>query len=319
MNRGQDITVFLEQSGWQDAAQLPLAGDASSRRYLRLKRGSQSRIMMDAPPQSCGSSQMFITIATHLRSAGFNAPEIFDTDVRQGLILMEDFGDALIANVLAADPAREHELYAAVIDVLARLNTCPWPDRLTPKSPAKLAEMASLIFAHYAPDVHAEDQRAALALLEKHLNATMDLPPALALRDFHAENLIWLPGQTPRMRIGLLDFQDAIVTHPAYDLVSLLKDARRDVSSDVEEAMITRFIDQTGLDEARLRHGYAVMGLQRNLRILGVFCRLASARAKPHYLSLLPRVWGHVQDALSTPALIDLKAAFACLPTPEDR
>jgi len=129
----------------------------------------------------------------------------------------------------------------------------------------------------------------------------------LIQRDFHAENLLWLPNRTGVQRVGLLDFQDARTGHPAYDLVSLLKDARRDVPAKVERAMIARYVQNTNSDPRAFDAAYQLLGVQRNLRILGVFARLSLHFNKPHYVDLIPRTWAHLMQGLSHPALKKLR------------
>jgi aminoglycoside/choline kinase family phosphotransferase len=149
------------------------------------------------------------------------------------------------------------------------------------------------------------------------LEAAADGPPILALRDFHAQNLIWLPDRSGPARVGLLDFQDAMASHPVYDLVSLLEDARRDVPADLRAAMMARFAERSGMARPRLDAAAAVLGAQRALRILGVFARLSMHFDKPGYVALVPRVWAHLQRDLAHPAAAPLRAAVAAiLPEP---
>lgn len=319
MTRAGLIDAFLAAAGWGGAKRSALAGDASARRYLRLHlAGGATAILMDAPPEICGSQEPFVQITAHLRQRGLAAPEILAADVGGGLLLLEDFGDGLVAR-LAEDPGRAEALYGAAVDVLAHVHGGDCPPGMSPVSVDRLVAMISPLFEHYAPGLTGQERSMAQETLRHRLSIMPGLAPSLALRDYHAENLIWRPAQTGLARVGLLDYQDAVVTHPAYDLVSLLRDARRDVPAALEAAMVARFLSATGLPRDAFLQGYALIGLQRNLRILGIFCRLAQEHGKPRYLGLLPRVWGHVRRTLDDGAFADLREAFAALPAPEAR
>ena len=141
-------------------------------------------------------------------------------------------------------------------------------------------------------------------------------PAVTVLRDYHAENLIWLPEREGARRAGLLDFQDAWIGHRAYDLVSLLQDARRDVSEETAAACMRHYLDGSGLDAERFEAACAVLGAQRNLRILGVFARLAVTRGNPRYIDLVPRVWHHLERDLAHPALAEVRRILDVLPAP---
>ena len=312
--------AFLKNAAWENASYTPLAGDASARRYMRLSQGDNTAILMIAPPNTCGSLTPFLNIAKHLKTQGLRAPEIFATDQTNGFMLLEDFGDHLLATLADRSPDKAIGLYEQATDVLIKLHGAPWPPDMAPTSNETLVEMIQLVFDHYAPSTAPGDQSKAKHALASHLQALPHLPHSLSLRDYHAENIVWLGDHAEGTdAMGLLDFQDAFVTHPSYDLVSLCQDVRRDVSPEIEQACIARFLSGTGLDEHAFLAGYYAIGLQRNLRILGVFCRLATQRKKPQYRALLPRVWQHLQNTLERPEMADLKQAFACLPPPQER
>jgi len=317
MSREDLIVGFLESEGLGDWQRVALAGDASARRYERLigPEGG-SLILMDADPQTCGSSEPFMDIRSHLYRFGFSAPTLHAEDIENGFLILEDFGDALFARVMAEDPARERALYLVAADLLARLQSKPCPPDLEPKDAAALADMIAPAFEDYAPEL-ASRLPAVRAAFERALTPVATVTPVLALRDFHAENMILLPDRKGDRQVGLLDFQDAFLTHPAYDLVSMLQDARRDLALGTEEAVLKYFIDSTSADDAAFRSAYAVLGAQRNLRILGVFSRLAQSRGKPQYRALQPRVWRHLQADLAHPALAELRGLLAELPAPE--
>ncbi|WP_371060861.1 aminoglycoside phosphotransferase family protein [Rhodosalinus sp. 5P4] len=317
-DRARRIAAFLAVAGWEDAAARPLAGDASSRRYARLRRADGAgAVLMDADPATGETVRPFRWIARHLLGLGLSAPRILAADETGGLLLLEDLGDALVGRVAAAEPAAEPRLYAAAAGTLAALHRHAPPDRVDPATPARLAAMTDPAFTHYAPEMPDARRRQAVQALEDLLARHADAATVLVLRDFHAENLIWLPERDEAARIGLLDFQDAIAGHPAYDLASLLTDARRDVSPAAADAARRAYLDATGTQAEAFGTAMAVLGVQRNLRILGVFARLARMHGKPGYLGLLPRVWAHLQADLSRPALATLSAALdGALPPP---
>jgi N-acetylmuramate 1-kinase len=300
--------AFLDRTGWARAQRAPLAGDASNRRYerLRLPGTRQSAVLMDAPPQMGEDARPFIAIARHLRGLGLSAPKIYAEDTDQGFLLLEDLGDALFARCLEKQPDQEPLLYANAIDVLIALHRAPLPAVHTYGAPM-MADLAELAFTRYAQTVTGRADLATRTRFNaqfREILAQIPNPgPVLVLRDYHAENLIWLPDRAGVARVGLLDFQDAMAGHPAYDLVSLLQDVRRDVSEETERNMIARYIDATGQDAATFRAAYAVQGAQRNLRILGVFARLATEYGKPQYVDLIPRVWACLMRDLQHPAL----------------
>ena len=302
-----------------------LAGDASNRRYERLAGADgKSVVLMDAPPEKGEDVRPFIRIAEYLRAQGLSAPEILARDVEHGFLLLEDLGDDLYARVILREPVLEKELYEAATDALVALHQAPIPD-LEPYGPRMMAEMAGLALSKYRDGIlggqdpklqsRFEDQ------FEDILRETVKGDPVLVQRDYHAENLLWLPAREGVARVGLLDFQDARSGHRAYDLVSLLQDARRDVPAGIEMQMIARFIEKTGVEDSGFRTAYAVLGVQRNLRILGVFARLSLDRGKPHYLALIPRVWDHVIRGLDHPALAPIAGMLRDTlpaPTPEN-
>ncbi len=299
------VDGFLQRSGWAGAARGPLAGDASSRSYERLTGPNGTAVLMHDPQ---GDVALFARLARHLNGIGLSAPEIMAEDAGLGLLLTEDFGDGLVARLCEANPADEVQYYAAAGTLLAHLHRQPLPDGLVRTTPEALGQATDLAFHFYCSDAHAADARAAqcAALFARAIAAHAPNADVLVLRDFHAENLIWLPGREGVRRLGLLDFQDALIGHHGYDLVSLIQDARRDVSDTAAKAAIESYLSGTATPgfEAAL----AVLGAQRNLRILGIFARLAQVAGKPRYIDLIPRVWAHLQSDLSHPALKDIRA-----------
>ena len=310
--RTELATAFLATTDWRAATKRPLAGDASNRKYDRISAaGLPPAVLMDAPPEKGEDVRPFIAIARHLSAQGLSAPTIYAEDITNGFLLIEDLGDDLFARVVAAQPDLETKLYQSAIDALIVAQKAT-PPKLAPYDANEMATTAMLVPDWYLPhstgaatpaDVRAEYD----GLVRDMLARLMVGDPVLVQRDYHAENLLWLPDRPNAACVGLLDFQDAMLGHPAYDLASLLKDARRDVSPSVQKDMLDYYIAQTHADQDRFAAAYAACSAQRNLRILGVFTRLCVRDGKPSYPDLMPRVWGNLMDDLSHPDLADLR------------
>ena len=308
---------FLDRTDWAGIEPVSLAGDASNRRYDRLMRNDQSVVLMDASPEKGEDVRPFVRIAAFLSDCGLAAPRIHAQDIENGFLLLEDLGDDLFARVCDAKPEMEHALYTAATDVLVHLHRFE-PPQLEPYSPAFMTDMSALAWTWYQRGISGEAHGAEAFRVAFHPLLEQYAPDQTVLiqRDYHAENLLWLPERDGVLRVGLLDFQDARTGHPAYDLVSMLKDARRDVPPQIEEAMIARYIDETGTDPAAFKAAYQVLGVQRNLRILGVFARLSLHYNKPSYVDLIPRVWNHLQNGLDHPVLAPVAQIVRNLPEP---
>lgn len=314
--------AFLAHAGWADADQRFLAGDASDRSYARLIRGPETAVLMDAPPGKGDDPAAFVAIARHLRHLGLSAPRVLAEDLTHGFLLLEDLGDALFARLIPTDPAAETPLYAAATDVLVHLQARPAAPGLPDLGAQDWARAAAFALDWYRFAITGDRVDAAgfVARLTDLLSTHADGPRVMILRDYHAENLLWLPQRAGLRRVGLLDFQLAQMGQPGYDLVSLLQDARRDVPEAVETAMIRRFVVATGTAEAAFAPAYAALGAQRALRILGIFARLCLQGGKPQYVALIPRVWAQLHRNLAHPALAPLAAICQNLlpePTPE--
>jgi aminoglycoside/choline kinase family phosphotransferase len=347
--RAEAMDAFLAGAGWGAALRAPLPGDASTRRYVRLSRNGRPAMLMDQPqgaetPPAAASATpderralgynavarlaggdcgRFVAAANYLRKHGLSAPEILAADPKQGFVIIEDLGDGLFADVV--DGGNELELYRGAAEVLATLHADRAPAVLPPDKAlhafdetAVTAEVDLLTdwfmpvaLARAAePDEIAEHRtlwRAALAELKPD--------PVFVHRDYHAQNLLWLPQRKGVARVGLIDFQDAVAGSKAYDLISLVEDARRDVAPEIAAATTTHYLETmraqgTPLDEADYRGQMAVMAAQRNAKIAGIFARLYKRDGKARYLSYLPRVWGHLNRDLEHPALRGLKAWY---------
>lgn len=304
--------AFLAAHGWEGAEIRPLAGDASFRRYFRVIHGPRRAVLMDAPPEH-EDVRPFLAIARHLSGLGLSAPGIEAEDVGGGLLLLEDFGDRLAGALLRAGAIAEEPLYRDAITLLAGLARDPLPLSLAPYDMGVLRREIALFPEWYLPALDLPFDRAGwLAAWGAVLPRVAAPDPAvLVLRDFHVDNIILLdrPGLAG---LGLLDFQDALAGHPAYDLVSLLQDARRDVSPALEAAMLARYTREAGVvDIDGFRAEYEILGAQRNVKILGIFSRLWRRDGKPGYLAYQPRVWGYFERNLAHPALAPVAAWFA--------
>ena len=304
---------FVRGAGWGDATERLLAGDASFRKYFRLHRGGTTVVVMDSPAAH-EPVEPFVRIGRHLRALGLSAPEILAADLAQGFLLLEDLGDDTFARVLAKG-GDEVELYERATDVLVALHCAP-DHGLLPGLGAYLGEglieAAMLLPEWYLPEAsgrptpepEADAYRAAWRQCLARLPAGGD---TLLLRDYHKDNLLWLPARPGVKACGLLDFQDAQRGHASYDLVSLIEDARRDVSPIAYERCLARYIAETGLDAADFRTGFALMAAQRHARVIGLFVRLWRRDGKPDYLVHLPRVWRLFEGALKHEALAPLR------------
>ncbi len=316
MNEYPDgLERFVAKAGWADAQIEPIPGDASFRRYFRLRRDDGGRsgaepstaMLMHAPPPE-EDPRPFLNVAHWLTNHGLRAPAIFAEDAARGWVLTEDFGDSRMREWVDANPAHERAAYEAAIDTLVELHrkpVGPFPEY----DMATYRREVGLLVDWYAPaaglDVDVDGYGAAWSEVLEPVIARQ-AAPVTALRDYHAENIMLLSGRTnddvqPDAQ-GLIDFQDALVGHPAYDLVSLLQDARREVSTELEDAMLARYRDKAA-PRGDFAADYARLGAQRNAKIVGIFTRLHRRDGKPRYLSLIPRVWQAMERDLAHPAL----------------
>ncbi len=341
--------AFLADAGWASATARPLAGDASTRSYVRMIDKGRNALLMIAPPgaeaaacppeasasERCalGYNAMarlagpnlfaFLSIGETLRAAGLSAPEIYAVDAANGFALIEDLGDDLYTTAIAAG-ADEPELYRAAVDALITLRGAgltPPPtadyqmlvyDEIAMKAEVDL--LAEWFWPHMTGDALSAEQYEAYNTIWSDIIADVSAPHLMVLRDYHAENLLWLPNREAAARVGVIDFQDGLFGHAAYDLVSLLEDARRDVDPTLARSVLDYYSQQAvqfpDFDEERLRRDYAILGAQRNAKILGIFARLINRDQKPRYLQFLPRVEAHFRQNLRSPALAELRHFF---------
>jgi len=309
------VESFLETAGWADAAIEPLAGDASFRRYFRVRHGERTAMLMDAPPPN-EDPRPFLRAAKWLDANGMRAPLILAEQPDRGLVLLEDFGEARMRDYLDQWPDDEQEVYRAAVDALVALHALP-PGPFLDYNLAEYQREARLFVDWYCPAQSLYvDGNAYTAAWEEAMRPLLgrQKPGVTVLRDYHAENIMLLGALQKQ---GLLDFQDALVGHPAYDLVSLLQDARRDVSPDLEAVMIDHYLRATGVSAEDFRADYARLGAQRNAKIVGIFVRLWKRDGKQRYLGLIPRVWALLERDLAHPALAPVARWFdANVPAP---
>lgn len=314
MTRKAARQEFLDGAGWGAAACVALAGDASLRRYFRLSGTDSTAVLMDAPPGP-EDVRPFLRVAALLAEWGYSAPRIMASDADAGFVLLEDIGDDSFTKIIASG-ADERELYEAAVDLLTDLQRHAPPGDLPTFDGERILREADLFLDWTLPALTGEASPPALyrgyrALWRDLLPLITGGDAAVALFDYHADNLHWLPARQGLRRVGLLDFQGAVRASPALDLVSLLEDARRDVPPDLAEAMIARYMTNAGVaDEDAFRASYAAQGARRNARILGVFGRLWLRDGKAGYLGFMPRVWRHLEGDLAHPAVAPLRAWF---------
>lgn len=302
------LSTFLETAGWADAAVEPLAGDASFRRYFRVRKGERTAMLMDAPPPN-EDPRPFLRAAKWLDANGMRAPHVLAENHDRGLVLLEDFGEARMRDYLDQWPDDEREVYRAAVDTLVALHALP-PGPFLDYNLAEYQREARLFVDWYCPAQNLYvDGNGYTAAWEEALSPLLgrQRPGVTVLRDYHAENIMLLNALQKQ---GLLDFQDALIGHPAYDLVSLLQDARRDVSPQLEAEMFDHYVRATGKPAEEFLADYARLGAQRNAKIVGIFVRLWKRDGKPRYLDLIPRVWGLLERDLAHPALAPVAQWF---------
>lgn len=305
------LNEFLAEAGWGEAQVEPLAGDASFRRYFRIRDEARTAMLMDAPPPE-EDPRPFIHVGNWLAGQGLRAPAIHAAWAARGLVLLEDFGNLRMRDWLDEHPGDETAIYSTAIATLAQLHRCP-PGPFAPYDMDVYLREVSL-FPQWFCDAAgiAVDAEAYVAAWREALEPMMarQQPGVTVLRDYHAENIMLLdPEASDGGEQGLIDFQDALVGHRAYDLVSLLQDARRDVSIELEAEMLTLYAGMADCDE-EFAADYARLGAQRNAKIVGIFARLWKRDGKPRYVSMIPRVWEAMERDLAHPAMVPVSRWF---------
>lgn len=310
--------TFLANAGWAGAKVSVLAADASFRSYYRVQLNDRQCVLMDAPPPE-EDIRPFVTVARYLAQLGFSAPRILAEDERRGFLLLEDLGDDTYTRIFEAG-GDQGQLYDAAIDTLVHLHELA-SDKTAPGDiPAydmdRLLAEAMLFLDWYMPAVGAPvDDTDRDVYEDAWRNVFADIATrreTLVLRDYHVDNLMWLPARSGTARCGLLDFQDALIGARAYDLMSLIEDARRDVDHKRADRLIERYIAACGdIRESDLRRDIAILGAGRHAKVIGIFTRLCRRDGKSRYLVHIPRVWRLLENSLSHPALSPLALWFA--------
>ncbi len=304
MNIPEKAVDFLSEVDWAGAQIKPLAGDASFRRYFRVNKEDKHAILMDAPPPH-EDPKPFIAMAQYLTGAGFRAPQIYGSNLENGLVLIEDFGDQRMREHLDDAPQDEEVIYKQAIDIIVKLAATKPADIPSYDEEIYIREV-NLLPEWYLPAVNIECDAIIYENLWKEALAPIyGAKKVTVLRDYHAENAMLLSDGD----MGIIDFQDALVGHQAYDLVSLLQDARRDVSPELEQKMLAYYGQNIEVDRDFLDH-YAILGAQRNAKIIGIFARLCFRDGKHKYLDYLPRMWRLLERDLQNPALSTIKNWF---------
>ncbi len=342
------LMAFLDAAPrWRDARITGLRGDASTRSYARLSGAAGTVLLMDAPIQPDGPPirdglsysriarlaenmvRPFVAIGEVLRRAGLSAPAVEAFDLDRGMLLVEDLGDRGFATELAQG-ASQAELWRAAVDALIRLRQVPLPARLPLPDGSTYTlprrdraafeiELELLLDWHWPAIKGASAPRSVrdefLALWSPVLDRLLALPGGWFLRDYHSPNLIWLPERSGIARVGIIDFQDALDEHAAFDLVSLLQDARIHVPAELESELFAYYCTEVAkrepaFDQAAFKAAYADFGAQRNTRLLGLWLRLLVRDHKPQYVRLIPHTWGYLERNLRAPALADLAAWY---------
>ncbi|MDB2414703.1 phosphotransferase [Rickettsiales bacterium] len=315
--REELILKFLADNNLEGFKREPMSSDASFRRYERLVAGDKSFILMDAPPEK-EDVLPFINIDGYLRRRDLNAPEIYAKDENNGFLLLEDFGDFSFTNVLSGkteygDKYSEAELYIAATNVITQLHRSTLPNVMPKYDDELLLNECELLTKWYCPNIlggKIDD-----SAKDEYLSIWKDLckkahigDDVVVLRDYHADNLMWLPERLGAKNVGILDFQDAVIGSPVYDIVSLLEDARRDVDSETVYAVIDHYLSlRKSIKKDDFMAAYAILAAQRNCKIIGIFARLAVRDGKERYLDYLPRVWGHLERGIEHPVLLPFK------------
>jgi N-acetylmuramate 1-kinase len=308
IRRREELENFLSKTEFAGALLEPLAGDASARRYVRVNISGRQAMVMDTPAEG-ENFPAFVQVAEYLRDSGYSAPQILARDMGEGFLLLEDFGDESFTKILKGKINEQETLYSAAIDLLTKWQSLDISDLSLPFYDEELyLREVSLFPDWFLPQIMGVEQAASLRAeyMEIWRRILRSFPVAkntFVHRDFHADNLMWLAGQQGVKRVGLLDFQDAVIGDSAYDMVSLLEDARRDVPQEITDLMIEKYLNKTGQNRENFLSAYNLLGAQRNSKIIGIFVRLAVRDGKQNYLKMLPRVWKHLERDIKHPLL----------------
>ena len=309
-SRLDQINAFLESNQIKEKKIKAITSDASFRRYFRVA----DKILMDADPRLVDDLDAFINIDNLLISMSLNAPKIYSIDKENGFLLLEDLGDNLFSKVLNTN--NEESLYKKAIDILIYLhnkniNQLSKNNLVENYSDEKLISETELFIEWYIKSYLniniSENQINEFKEIFSKIITTLNLKyDTLVLRDFHVDNLVFQHSKSGLCQVGLLDFQDAVLGQSSYDLISLIEDVRRPISSELKLSLIKYFIDATGYDSMQLYNEMALYSVQRNLKILGIFCRLSIRDQKSQYMKFNDNAWQFINNNLKNPIMIDI-------------
>lgn len=294
---------FLAKNNFANCEITKVAGDASFRSYYRVFAQNKNFILMFAPP-AYEKVEPFIAVDEFLVTNDLPAPKIYAKDFEQGFLLLQDFGDDSLNKFLTKNPELELDFYKKSVNCLVELHKKPDPDFLRYYNNAELTREVMLFVDWYLPLKNktmslvqkSAFKSAFLELFDELQNSTLITKPSVILRDYHADNLMILPDET----IGLIDFQDALIGSKAYDLVSLLEDARRDIDAKTCDKVYDYFTRESKIDEVEFKKEYEILSLQRNIKIVGIFARLYLRDKKSNYLNYLPRVENFIHKRINS-------------------
>jgi N-acetylmuramate 1-kinase len=332
LKRNAEIENFLSQTSWSKAKRLFLEGDASSRRYETLNGDHGCVILMDMPQRPDGPPVIHgkpysavahlaeglssvVTVNLQLTSFDYSAPKIEAHSSEHGLAIIENLG-GLVYGRMMLDGADMREPMIAAVELLADMQSKSWPTTINSYDIEALLIEADLLVSWFWPFIHrgtpAQSLHDSFAdVWRKILPFTISETPYWVMRDFHSPNLIWLPDRDNIKRVGLIDTQDAVLGHPAYDLASLLQDARVDIDFSWADELFHHYETlrhkQGSFNAEKFSTAYCILGAQRATKILGIFARLAKRDGKPGYLKHMPRVSRYLVRNLSHPELVELK------------
>jgi aminoglycoside/choline kinase family phosphotransferase len=313
---------FLQKHNFAHYRRDKMKEDASFRKYERITTDHKTYLLMDAPPDK-EKVIPFIEIGNFLYNNNFSAPEIIAQDTDNGFLLLEDFGDELYTKVLSENEKDEEYFYRIAINALIQLQNTEIKDNFLPKYDDETLINEALLFTQwYLPILTGEQTKDELVeeykeILIYLLQYTKSLGEVFVHRDYHADNLLWLEEREGTSRVGIIDFQDAVIGSPIYDMVSILSDVRRDVSQDTVDKMISHYLNaKPSISRKDFLSSYAILGAQRNLKIIGIVARKSLRDHNSSYLNLLPRAWKHVETSLKHPLLLPLQKWLNKVVTP---
>ena len=311
-NRDLNLYSFVLNCGFKEEDIIPIKNDASFRKYYRIK--NKKLIVMDAPPDKGESIEQFRTIADIIHTFNLSAPQIVSFDTKQGFMLLEDFGQTSFSNILNKD--NESKLYKKAIEVLIQINK---QSKSKEKKISKLKSYSidllvneSLLFIDWYLEkrkgelVSSDQKKEFIKILNDFYNNIKPQSSTLVLRDYHVDNLFYLNNQKSLRQVGLIDFQDAVIGSPLYDLASLLEDVRRPLKSNLKKKLLEFYIKTININVQDAEREMRFFSIQRNLKILGIFCRLSIRDKKDGYLKYLPNAVKLLRKNLQDPFFINL-------------